>query len=244
MSSKLSTRLSDVYVNVESPLQVAEYDAIVARLAADAPGRVLDWGAGLGLITRLLRERGIETEAFEYRPEEPEPRRGGLGAPSIEGWTEVEGWLSPEPVALPFEDDAFDTVLSLGVLEHVQDPDESLEEIRRVLKPGGRLYVYKLPNRWSYLERIAKALGMYYHGQLPFDRVYDKRSAMRLLTAHGFAVEEFRRTNLLPLRIPVKMRRLTRPIWALNRALRFVPGFSFLATNVELVARDSAKRAD
>ena len=71
-----------------------------------------------------------------------------------------------DPWRLPFDDGAFDAVLSCGVLEHVEDPDASLEEIRRVLVPGGTFYVYKLPNRTSYLEAIARRAGLYYHGAL------------------------------------------------------------------------------
>jgi SAM-dependent methyltransferase len=40
---------------------------------------------------------------------------------------------------LPFKDRVFDAVLSLAVLEHVKDPWQCAEEIKRVLKPGGRL---------------------------------------------------------------------------------------------------------
>ena len=42
---------------------------------------------------------------------------------------------------LPFSDDCFDAVLSLDVLEHVNDPMASAAEITRVLKPGGILYI-------------------------------------------------------------------------------------------------------
>jgi SAM-dependent methyltransferase len=42
---------------------------------------------------------------------------------------------------LPFEDDSIDAVLSFEVMEHVQDVRASLAECRRVLKPGGRLFV-------------------------------------------------------------------------------------------------------
>src|SRR4051794_894115 len=106
-----------------------------------------------------------------------------------------------------------------------------------VLRPNGRLYIYKLPNRYSYLEWVAKKLGLYYHGALPDDRIYDKRSAVELVESNGFRVTAFRRTNLLPLTLPQPwLRPLAPAIWAVNRALRFVPGLSLLATNLELDA--------
>jgi SAM-dependent methyltransferase len=222
-----------VDVNLRSAPQMREYEVIADRIAHDRPGRVLDWGCGLGQVTALLRERGVETEPFDYREDVGEPTRRPL-----EHYPEVEAMHSNDPVALPYGDDEFDSVLSLGVLEHVQDPDASLEELRRVLKSGGTLYVYKLPNRFSYLEWIAKKLGLYYHGKLPYDRLYDKRRTLALLERHGFQVTEFRRTNLLPLTIAHPLaRRFSAAIWAVNRALRYVPGLSLAATNVEAVAR-------
>lgn len=209
-----------------------EYDAIVRRIAADSPGRILDWGCGHGQVTDLLWRAGLNVTAFDYRPDADE------GLEPLERYPHLQVRVSGDPRRLPFDDQSFDAVLSCGVLEHVEDPDASLEELRRVLVPGGTLYVYKLPNRSSYLEAIAKRAGLYYHGALEHDRVYDQRSASALLTRHRFSVQEARRMNMLPLTVPGRFAaRGASAVWAANRALSAVPGLNLVATNVELVAR-------
>ncbi|HTX38068.1 MAG TPA: methyltransferase domain-containing protein [Bryobacteraceae bacterium] len=44
--------------------------------------------------------------------------------------------------AMPFRDGEFDAVWTIWVLEHVPNPEQALREIRRVLKPGGLLFLY------------------------------------------------------------------------------------------------------
>ena len=215
--------------NVDAGPQGREYDAIADRVAADRPAHVLDWGAGHGQVTARLLARGITVTAYDFDPDVPAGRR-----PLNHADLDVDH--SPEPVALPYADGAFDAVLSCGVLEHVGDPDGSLDELHRVLAPGGRLYVYKLPNRHSYLEWLARRLGLYYHGKLPLDRVYTERSARDILERHGFVVRELRAANLLPLTAVGRRRRATDLVWAANRALGCAPGAARIATNVEAVA--------
>ena len=140
-------------MNLRSAPQMREYDAIVRRIAADSPGRILDWGCGHGQVTDLLWRAGLNVTAFDYRPDADE------GLEPLERYPHLQVRVSADPRRLPFADQSFDAVLSCGVLEHVEDPDASLEELRRVLVPGGTLYVYKLPNRSSYLEAIAQARG-------------------------------------------------------------------------------------
>src|ERR1700722_8584894 len=172
-----------------------EYEAITDRLAAGRAGPVLDWGCGWGQVSSLLYERGIDVEAFDFRAGEP------LHEIELDHFSGFRVQVSGEPVALPYPDGHFAAVLSCGVLEHVQDPGGSLDELHRILRPSGRLYVYKLPNRLSYLEAIAKRAGLYYHGALPDDRLYDLASARQILTDHGFRVDETRLANMLPLTI-------------------------------------------
>ena len=204
-----------------------QYRALAERLARRGPGRVLDWGCGYGQVSALLREHGVDVVPFDYREE--------LDAPTVaplKRFPELTAHLSPEPVELPFADGTFDTVLSCGVLEHVQDPEASLDEIRRVLRQQGTFYVTNLPNRFSYTEKIARALGLYYHGKLPTDRVYTRRSIQELLARHGFTVRELRRVHMLPLTLGGP----ARPIWAASSALERVPGLNVFATSFELAA--------
>lgn len=222
-------------VNLHAAPQMLEYQAIVERIAGDRPSQVLDWGCGWGQMTELLVGADFTVESFDYR---------GSDAPNtliaLERYPELHAYVSSDPVALPYDNDSFDAVLSCGVLEHVSDPDGSLEEIGRVLRAGGTLYCFKLPNRFSYLERIAKSVGLYYHGQQPDDRLYTARSARELLERHRYEVLELRRANMLPLTLTADWaHRAARAIWSANQGLARIPVLNVIATNVEVIARNA-----
>lgn len=221
-------------VNLRSAPQMREYEAIVARIASDAPASLLDWGCGLGQVSDLLQRAGLSLTSFDFR---------GDGAPDavvpLALYPNVHAYISSDPRTLPYADASFDAVLSCGVLEHVLDPEASLDELARVLKPGGALYVYKLPNRFSYLEKVAKRMGLYYHGAEPHELLYTPASARALLERHGYEIEELRLANMLPLTLDVPLAqrpRVAAAIWGANRALARVPLVNRVATNVELVA--------
>lgn len=223
------TRALDV--NIRSGPQMREYVQIADRIAAELVNPVLDWGCGWGQVSHLLLERGVQVEPFDYREGEL-PR-----VVQLEVFPDINAHVSGDPVALPFPDEHFEAVLSCGVLEHVQYPEASLRELHRVLQPGGRLFIYKLPNRFSYLELIARALGLYYHGSLPCDRVYDRRRVFDLLSRSSFRVDAFRRRNMLPLTLTGGLAsRHAERIWRLNQRLGRIPLASLAATNLEVDA--------
>jgi ubiquinone/menaquinone biosynthesis C-methylase UbiE len=104
-----------------------------AELLGSAQGTVLELGAGTGLN---LEHYPDDVELVLTEPEEPMAKRleGKLKEAKRPG-----NVLRAGAEALPLADDSVDTVVSTLVLCTVGDPDRSLQEARRVLKPGGRL---------------------------------------------------------------------------------------------------------
>ena len=104
------------------------------RLLATASGRVLEIGAGTGLNLACYGPAVGELVLAEPVA----PMRTRLAARARRDEVAVEIVDAPGE-ALPFPDGAFDVVVSTLVLCTVADQDATLREIRRVLRPGGRL---------------------------------------------------------------------------------------------------------
>jgi ubiquinone/menaquinone biosynthesis C-methylase UbiE len=104
------------------------------ELLASAAGRVVEIGAGTGV--NLVHYPDAVTELVLTEPEEPMAKR-------LEAKAQASG--RPATVvrapaeSLPFPDDSFDTAVCTLVLCTVRDPERTLAELTRVLKPGGRL---------------------------------------------------------------------------------------------------------
>lgn len=80
---------------------------------------------------------------------------------------------------LPFEDQSYDFALCTQVLEHVRKPAAVLQEISRILKPGGQLFL-TVPQSWEEHEQ-------------PYDYYRFTQFALRdLAEEHNFAVEEIK----------------------------------------------------
>jgi ubiquinone/menaquinone biosynthesis C-methylase UbiE len=116
--------------------------AVRARIArfADALGRhgveqgaVLDLGCGSGRITRSLARDGHSMTGSDISKQMLDLARCEPGGDRVT-WVLQD---AEQPFPLPLDADQFDAVVSSSVLEYMSDPKPALEEMVRLLKPGG-----------------------------------------------------------------------------------------------------------
>ena len=123
-----------------------EFHALCAALAS---GRVLEVGAGPSnetsrFLASVARVVGLDPD------------------PSVfENDALTEARLL-EDRRFPFEDRSFDACVSNYVLEHVDDPEDHLSEVRRVLKPGAP-YIFRTPNRFHYVTLVSAYTPHWFH---------------------------------------------------------------------------------
>jgi SAM-dependent methyltransferase len=118
------------------------YERGFARLTAHAIGplldaahvargtRLLDVGAGPGLVSAEAVRRGATVSAVDADPQMAETASRNVPA------ADIRVAILPD---LPHADETFDAVVGNFVINHVGDPAVTLKELRRVLRPGGRL---------------------------------------------------------------------------------------------------------
>jgi len=123
------------YVDVHNSL------AFVQDLIAEGYGgkRLLDIGSGYGSNVLAARQAGIDAIGIDIEPFEVEFARNRLRAERPDDSAE-EVYILGSGLTLPFEDQTFDLVTIMNVLEHVHDYRKLLHEAVRVLRPGGMLY--------------------------------------------------------------------------------------------------------
>jgi len=138
--------------------------------------RVLDVGCGRGVLLREIAERGFEAHGVEAN---------AAAARGADARAEVR--IAPRLADAGYPAAFFDEVVIWHVLEHLRDPRETLEEVRRILRPGGRLVV-AVPNLSSAQARWAGAA--WFHLDLPRHLFHFTLSALvRLLERTGFVIE-------------------------------------------------------
>ena len=134
--------------NYRSPAVVAQRQAVLDALRL-APGeRVLDIGSGPGMLVRQMAEAVGERGAVDAVDVSQSMLALAARRERSADAAPVE-IAEADALALPFADASFDVAVSTQVYEYVEDLPSALAEVRRVLRPGGRLLV--LDTDWESL---------------------------------------------------------------------------------------------
>jgi SAM-dependent methyltransferase len=183
-------------------------DAIERMAEGHARDRILDVGCGgggmLADLARLGSVTGVEPSLQSRR--RALARRVG---------TIVNARLG----TLPFEQGSFDIALALDVIEHIEDDDRALRDLRRVVSPGGALLVTvpAYPRLWSHHDELNHHF-----------RRYTRIGLAELAGRSGWRVRRMTHFNSLMLPAAALAHKLTRsdglgvPPKPVNRAMEAV----------------------
>ncbi|MEO8828962.1 class I SAM-dependent methyltransferase [Lapillicoccus sp.] len=155
-------------------------------LAGMTPGRALDIGAAGGGNTRVLRDLGWTPVAMEFGPE-------GAEVAHERGLSTVRA----DARRLPLDDRSIDLVVAFDILEHIEEDDVAVTEIRRALRPDGTFLVAVPadPRLWSAHDDAVDHV-----------RRYTRETLSSVLHRGGFDIASMTSWNVL-LRPVVALRR-------------------------------------
>ena len=133
------------------PGELLNLDGFHAELAQVLPawGRILDLGCGPNVYLERLRWTGHEVWGADLH------RHPQLAHSE---WFR----LMPADGSIPFADASFDVVTAFMVVEHIADPRRFLQEVTRVLKPGGHFVAHTI-SAWHYVTWIRRAFDLLPH---------------------------------------------------------------------------------
>jgi SAM-dependent methyltransferase len=171
---------------------LASFVADICREVTDRRPRILDVGCGTGANLLMLSKYG-DAEGVDVSED-------ALAFCRERGLEKVKLGAGEE---LPYEDGSFDLVTAFDVVEHMDDDLAGLTEMRRVLRPGGRvlLFVPAFMFLWGLQDDVSNHRRRY---RLPELR--------RVLEQAGFEVERTTYANItffLPILFIRKLMRLT-----------------------------------
>jgi SAM-dependent methyltransferase len=160
------------------------------RLKIGTGTSVIDVGCGAGRHSFEAFRRGADVVAFDQDAEELADVDAILQAMSEQGEAPVGAKaqvVTGDALALPYVDGEFDCVIASEILEHVPADDRAIDELVRVLKPGGLLAV-TVP-RWMP-EKICWLLSDEYHAnEGGHIRIYRADELLGKIVARGMVFQ-------------------------------------------------------
>lgn len=189
-------------------------------------GHILDWGCQHAPDACMVRAtsagKSISLTGCDFLPADRYP--------TFWNYCDLDFVTINHHISLPFEDGTFDGIIGGGVLEHTAMDYESLKELYRVLKPNGTLIITHLPNRYSYVEFVARNIRKKNFHR----RLYSVSEISTLLKRTGFYPEKVQRHRLLPTN---SLRSITRTLSNFERILDRAWPLNYLCGDILIVAK-------
>ncbi|HVG44779.1 MAG TPA: class I SAM-dependent methyltransferase, partial [Longimicrobium sp.] len=146
-------------------------------------GDVLDLACGTANLLPRLEEWGARVRRYTGADVSREMLRAAR--PKVDASSIPATLEAADAAALPFPDASFDTVVSASALHDLPAPERALAEVRRVLRPGGRLLLLD----WSRGRLTMRALNVVLRlSGDSFRRMYSLVEVQTMLAAAGFRV--------------------------------------------------------
>lgn len=164
---------------------------------------ILDVGCGFGHFVSALQKSnfavGIDSNVEIVR----------LGKKKVS----IKNILVSDATSLPFKENSFDWVVANQILEHLKEPSKFLLEIRKVLKPSGKIFL-TTPNRFVYIRpRTPKRTILGLLGRYKIDPMHVKEytswELKKLIAKNNFKIEQFEITEKLDFLPKILARFLT-----------------------------------
>lgn len=166
----------------KSVLKQTKFDKMVEALGPTEGCHILEVGSDNGVFSYLFRQRGGEWKSAEL---------DGRSFRAIQELVGTDVYRLKDGAPLPFEDDEFDIVLIVDIIEHLHDDLGFIREVHRILKPDGSLIV-NAPNvkTGSLLSRFREMVGLTEdsHGHV---RPGYTREQLETLLGARFALESY-----------------------------------------------------
>jgi SAM-dependent methyltransferase len=182
----------------QNKLHLQRYEFALQNIAPNQSA--LEVGAGLGVFSQMLNDHVARYAGVEIDPEAC--RKAGLRIGNTDLIKQADAH------ELPFESNSFDVVVCFEVLEHLKDFRKALGEIRRVLRPSGRL-IASIP----YRKKGGPGDTNPFYGRNPFHLYEPGEGEFHDALAVNFSqvnffYQIFRESVLLNLARRLKLRRL------------------------------------
>lgn len=180
-------------------------------------GRVLDYGCGPGYLIKHILKADVTCEGADFSP--AAVQKANMMFASYSRWKGARVFAGEN---LPWPDATFDFIISLETLEHVL-PDQltpMLSELRRILKPGGHLFL-STPNAEDLAANqiICPECGCVFH-RYQHLRSFTASGLQALMEGHSFATNYCGATNFERFQPPtwpgwlnITPRHLLRWVW-------------------------------